>query len=326
MEKIIPWGLLIAQLKHESTPEQDVLFDAWIKETDNAGLFADITLLWDKIQEEVSEAKPDLAVSWEKMQTRIHAGQHKQRNLRRIKYSVISIAASILLLLGIGYSYQFVRQYNTNQYYSALNGKSKIILPDSSVVWLNTGSTLQYASSFIHKRQLVLEGEASFEATKDKRHPFIVSSGDLKVKVYGTKFNVYSYPNDNNAKIALRSGSVSVSLKDGKEAFLSPGEIARINKKEQTLKIEQSDVELETFWAKESVFFKSKSLGYICKYLERWYNVKINVDPKIAESQFYTFTVKDDSLETILRTLSKINPIKYTFDDNNRVTISSVEP
>jgi len=47
---------------------------------------------------------------------------------------------------------------------------------------------------------------------------------------------------------------------------------------------------------------------------------------KIAESQFYTFTVKDDSLETILRTLSKINPIKYTFDDNNRVTISSVEP
>ena len=61
------------------------------------------------------------------------------------------------------------------------------------------------------------------------------------------------------------------------------------------MKIEQSDVELETFWAKESVFFKSKSLGYICKYLERWYNVKINVDPKIAESQFYTFTVKDDS-------------------------------
>ena len=240
MEKIIPWGLLIAQLKHESTPEQDVLFDAWIKETDNAELFVDITLLWDKIQEEVSEAKPDLAVSWEKMQTRIHAGQHKQRNLRRIKYSVISIAASILLLLGIGYSYQFVRQYNTNQYYSALNGKSRIILPDSSVVWLNTGSTLQYASSFIHKRQLVLEGEASFEVTKDKRHPFIVSSGDLKVKVYGTKFNVYSYPNDNNAKIALRSGSVSVSLKDGKEAFLSPGEIARINKKEQTLKIEQA--------------------------------------------------------------------------------------
>ena len=54
MEKIIPWGLLIAQLKHESTPEQDVLFDAWIKETDNAELFVDITLLWDKIQEEVS--------------------------------------------------------------------------------------------------------------------------------------------------------------------------------------------------------------------------------------------------------------------------------
>lgn len=326
MEKIIPWELLIARLKHESTPGQDLLFDAWIKEADNAELFADITLLWNKIQEEVSDAKPDLARSWEKMRTRIHTGQRKQRYLRRLKYTAISIAASLLLLLGVGYSYQFVRQYNTLQYYSALNGKSRIILPDSSVVWLNTGSTLQYASSFIHKRQLILEGEASFEVTKDKRHPFVVSSGNLKVKVYGTKFNVYSYPNDNNAKIALRSGSVSVRVNEGEEAFLKPGEIAMVNKKEQTLKIKPSDVELETFWAKESVFFKSKSLGYICKYLERWYNVKIDVDPKIAESQFYTFTVKDDSLETILRTLSKINPIKYSFDDNNRVTISSVEP
>lgn len=99
-------GATYSSIKTRIHPEQDVLFDAWIKETDNAELFVDITLLWDKIQEEVSEAKPDLAVSWEKMQTRIHAGQHKQRNLRRIKYSVISIAASILLLLGIGYSYQ----------------------------------------------------------------------------------------------------------------------------------------------------------------------------------------------------------------------------
>lgn len=91
MEKIIPWGLLIAQLKHESTPEQDVLFDAWIKETDNAELFVDITLLWDKIQEEVSEAKPDLAVSWEKMQTRIWGIKRKgKKNKHKIdRYNAI---------------------------------------------------------------------------------------------------------------------------------------------------------------------------------------------------------------------------------------------
>lgn len=326
MEKKIPWGLLIAQLKHQSTPEQDILFEQWKKEADNKELYADITLLWEKIQEEVSLTTPDLPSSWEKMQARMGSKRRKTITVRRIRLAVASIAAAILLCVGMGYGIRLMQENNTYQYYSALNGKSRIILPDSSVVWLNTGSTLRYASSFVHNRRLMLEGEASFEVTKDKRHPFIVSTGTMSVKVYGTVFNVYSYPEQNEAKVALRSGSVSITLDNGEESFLKPGEIAQVNKKEQTLTIGPSDVELETFWAKESVFFKSKSLGYICKYLERWYNVTITVDPAIADSQYYTFTIKDDSLETILRTMSKINPIKYTFDDTDRVTITSVVP
>lgn len=320
MKTKIPWDLLIAQLKKESTPEQDDLFERWMQEEGHAELYSDITILWNQIQASVSKAEPDLAASWEKMKTRIHPRPQKKpaRNIGRL---ILFAAASVLALLAIGNGLQWVQTNNTYQCYSALNGKSKIILPDSSIVWLNTGSTLRYASSFFRNRSMELEGEASFEVTKDKKHPFIVSCQEMKVKVYGTNFTVYSFPERNDDKVSLRSGSVSVTLADGTESFLKPGEIATIDKKNQTLKIEQSDVELEACWAKESVSFKNRSLKDICKYLEKWYNVKIKVDPQIAESQFYTFTVKDDSLEVLLHTLAKINPIDYTFDEQKKVII-----
>lgn len=82
----------------------------------------------------------------------------------------------------------------------------------------------------------------------------------------------------------------------------------------------------ESFWASESVQFEAKSLRYITRYLEKWYNVKIEVDPTIPDSQAYTFTIKDESLEVILRIMSRINPIAYTFDEDDHVQIMHVEP
>lgn len=323
MKTKIPWELVIAQLKKESTPEQEDLFEHWLKEDDHTELYSDIAILWNQIQESVSKAEPDLVSSWEKMRTRIHPSQPKKKSAGHIRRIIFSAAASILLLLIIGYGFRINQINNTYQCYSALNGKSKIILPDSSIIWLNTGSTLRYASSFSQDRRLQLEGEASFEVTKDKRHPFTVSCGEMKVKVYGTIFTINSFPNKNDDKVSLRNGSVSITLTDGVESFLKPGEMATIDKKNQTIQIERSDVELESCWAKESVTFRNRSLGDICKYLEKWYNVRIKVDPRIAESQFYTFTIKDDTLEALLRTMAKINPIAYTFDNNDQISIQS---
>ena len=52
----------------------------------------------------------------------------------------------------------------------------------------------------------------------------------------------------------------------------------------------------------------------------------IEGDPSIPDSQAYTFTIKDESLEVILRIMSRINPISYMFDGNDHVKITHVEP
>lgn len=326
MEKIIPWSLIVAHLKHESTSEEDALFQNWMEESDNARLFSEIEALWEEIRNEVSKAQPDIAASWEKMEMRLKQRRSGRKTLRHIFYKITAAAAVILLIIGLSYGYRNYQAQYKFQTYSTLYGKSKILLPDSSVVWLNAGTTIRYASAFLRDRHLELDGEASFEVTKDKKHPFIVATDGMKVKVYGTRFNVNAYDKSENIKVALNRGSVSVLLDNGNESFLQPGEIAMLNKKSRQLKIEKTDIGLETCWASETVSFKNKPLGVICQYLEKWYDIRIEVDPDIATAQYYTFTVKDDSIEAILRLMSKINPISYSFEENNHVKIMKVAP
>ena len=243
------------------------------------------------------------------------------------------IAAILLLpLLGAFGTYYYLTKVNPVVEEAQLkecfvaNGEQKQVkLPDGTKVWLNSGSTLEYAADFMENREVALNGEALFDVTKDNRHPFVVLASEVKVKVHGTCFNVNSYPKDENIRVTLFRGSVSLEA-GGKEAYLYPGEIAALNKRDKTLNITSADMFYESFWASESVRFEAKSLRYITRYLEKWYNVKIEVDPTIPDSQAYTFTIKDESLEVILRIMSRINPIAYTFDEDDHVQIMHVEP
>lgn len=326
MKKTIPWKLIIAHLKGETTSDEEALFYDWISKIENKGLFDDIEQVWHEVKTESSQHNPDVAHYWELMDKRISKSKKKSRfSKHTIRYA--AIAASIILLVSyIHYYFNGKSKINNQIYsYSAMSGKSKLILPDSSIVWLNTGSTINYAGTFPDNRLVNLRGEASFNVAKDKEHPFVVLASGVKIKVYGTYFNINSYEDAQNITVALNKGIVSIVLNEN-ESFLRPGEIAVINRKDYSLTIAKADTEFETSWAKETISFEGKSLGYICKYLEKWYNVRIDVDANMAENQFYTFTIKDDPLEVILRIMSKINPIVYSFDEKNNVKIRQVKP
>ena len=71
--------------------------------------------------------------------------------------------------------------------------------------------------------------------------------------------------------------------------------------------------------------FERQSLGEICHYMARWYDTEIHITPALAHNYAYTFTITDEPLEEILRIMSRINPIAYTFAEDNTVTISELE-
>lgn len=328
MDKNIPWQLIISHLKGEKDEEAEKLFHEWLQGEGNARLFGELETLWKEIREEASSYNPDTSYYWKQLEVRINGKEKKRRVVSLWKFRAAVAAASVLLVISLTFSFL----YGTGRLggsspllsYSALNGKSRLLLPDSSVVWLNSGSTLEYEADFSRRREVSLNGEALFDVTKDEEHPFIVSTSGMKVKVHGTRFDVSAYSREENIKVTLFRGSVSVAT-DREEALLHPGEVALLNKRSKALDIQPADMFFESFWASESVRFEDKSLRYVSRYLEKWYNVKIELDPSIPDTQAYTFTMNDESLEVILRIMSRINPIAYSFGDDNNVKITNVE-
>jgi len=169
-----------------------------------------------------------------------------------------------------------------------------------------------------------MSGEAYFNVTHDSQRPFIVRTKGLDVEVHGTKFNVEAIPNALYTTVSLKSGSVS--LKTNKEVkYLSPNEIAIFDRRSRNLSIEKNSIDLATSWANSEFYFDKKSLGYVCKYLSKWYNVKIKLDDRLNNKYLYTFTLRNESLEEIMRLISRINPINYSFDESNQLIIKSKE-
>lgn len=106
---------------------------------------------------------------------------------------------------------------------------------------------------------------------------------------------------------------------------MKPDQTGIYNKRLSALSVEKDDVAYTASWATEIVRFEGESLAQVCKYLSRWYNVEIEVDPQVSDNFAYTFTVREEPLEEILRLISKTNPVSYSFDGKRRIFIYPVE-
>lgn len=123
----------------------------------------------------------------------------KQKESRRysVPRSWMRYAAVFAIAFGLGAgSYYIARSGSSDSRLAQTieipyGSKSKVTLPDGTSVWLNSGSRLSYLESFGHSnRNVSLDGEAYFEVTKNKKLPFSVLSGKVKIKVLGTKFTL----------------------------------------------------------------------------------------------------------------------------------------
>lgn len=325
MSKNIPWNIIIKTFKAETTAEEQEILAVWMAEADHAAVFADLRTLWETIQAEGETYESSADMLWRKMESRMNRKEPKMIRFPRRAFRWISVAASVLVLFTLSFTGYITKEwYEMNritQTYTALNGKSKVLLPDGSEVWLNAESSLEYKTTAWGKERSVrLHGEALFEVAKDANHPFIVKSQGFAVKVYGTRFNVEARDKGGDMNVSLLEGSVAVASANATRMIV-PGEVATCSKNTGKIQVEKADVDFAAMWAKESVRFERKSIKELSKYLSKWYGVKIILDPSIPENQAYTFTIKHEPFEEILRLMARITPIQYSFDEKNVVRI-----
>jgi len=189
----------------------------------------------------------------------------------------------------------------------AENGqRSKIILPDSSVVWLNSGSILTYSSNFAHQnREIRLSGQAFFQVTKNKEMPFVVNCDDLKVKVLGTMFDINAYYNDGTVSVALESGSVELlhSKSDLFHYKIVPGEMALYDLHTRDVVIKEVSIDKITAWKDGILYFKDSSMKEVLKKLERKYNIDIVVKNPSVYMSVFTATIKNETLDEVIKSI-----------------------
>ncbi len=198
--------------------------------------------------------------------------------------------------------------------------KRLLVLPDSTRVWINSECTLRYPEHFVGKtRTVYLVGEAYFEVTKDAKHPFIVSTPEMNVKVLGTGFNVSAYP-AKQVSVTLVHGSILAYHvnANGNESkvILSPGERSVFKTKKNVFTVNKVDTRIYTAWKDGNLVFKDTPLSEVMKRINRWYNVDMVANDKTIEQFNYTVNFEKDSLPVVLKLLKEMTPIRFTVSGN----------
>lgn len=204
-------------------------------------------------------------------------------------------------------------QYNT---LSTNKGETyMVILPDKSKVWLNAASILTYSANLLEngKRKVKLEGEAYFEISKDKVHPFVVESNGQKVEVLGTHFNVNAYQNEPFVRTTLLEGSTRIVSASGDEKILKPGQQCVL----QGHKIEVNEVDIDEAiaWKNGDFMFNEEVLKSIMRKVERWYNIDVEYqNPQIGNKKFGGTISKFSNVSDVLRMLELTGGVHFKID------------
>lgn len=210
--------------------------------------------------------------------------------------------------------------------------RSQVVLPDGSKVWLNAESTIKFQVPFQeNSRNIDIVGEAFFDVVKNPDRPFFVQSGNVKVKVLGTRFNYKAFADDENIEVVLEEGKIALNLQrdsKNKETILLPGDRAVIEKESSKTTVRNENINKYIAWHTGKLVFDNSPMSEVARLLERWYGVEVRVQDTEIMNYRFTTTFENESLFQVIELLGLSSPIhiKYvpaTVGKNNQAQTKS---
>ena len=194
-----------------------------------------------------------------------------------------------------------------------LGGEYKLVLSDSTMVYLNSKSKLVFPVCFPgNKREVFLEGEAYFEVAKDKSRPFIVTINGMQIEAVGTAFNIKAYTDESHSFTTLLEGKVSVTGPDHAtgNVYLEPDMQVMYNPATAEMKMQKVDALQSIEWTTGRMSFTDQSLDDIMKSLSRWYDFTYQFeDPSLKNIKFRGGLNRYESIEPIIEIIKKTGKV-----------------
>jgi len=219
---------------------------------------------------------------------------------------------------------QSVSEEGLNQMIVPYGKRSFIILSEGTKVWLNSGSKLIFPPAFKGKtREVILEGEAFFDVAHNAEKPFYVKADVFRMKVYGTRFNVQAYLQDQDYNVVLVEGKVSINSNynlQAKEVFLEPNQKASIIKGDPEIEITAvENTEIYTAWVDGYLTFSNEELQEVLVRVSRFYNAEIEIESNPNMETIYGKLDLKDDLERVLDGIAFISKTSYIKQGNKYV-------
>ncbi len=321
MEEKTPWMIISRYLHNEATPEEKEILKKWMEEDSvNRKTFDEVSAVYKLTSSIPLPISPDKQNAWKKIESKITASRNPVSSFfRKFNYSAAAVA---VLLIGVSL-YIIINQSVNNrllqnqvtEFVAPLGQKAKIVLPDSSLVWLNSGSSLKYGGNFnLKERIVIMDGEAFFEVKKDMEKKFRVRTGILDVVVYGTSFNIKNHMLDDFQEITVAEGTVWLWNNGRGIRQLRRGDQAIMDKMSNKIIFRTGQPEVVAAWKNDELVFDNTPIEEVVKYLERWYGVNITIDEAMKKKHNYTFKVKTETFREMLELMKIITPLTYKID------------
>jgi Fe2+-dicitrate sensor, membrane component len=238
-------------------------------------------------------------------------------------------AASVIIIL-VGSSYIFSRIYNKlpeipKQTVQVPPGnRTSITLPDGTLVWLNSNTTLKYPALFSDEKRIVeLNGQAYFDVKPKTDRPFLIKTSKYTIEVLGTTLDVEAYDMENTFSTSLFTGKVKLFKEQGfeQEVYLNQGETAILVGNNLLVSSHKS----ETYkWRDGLIVIEEKSFEEIMTLFEKYFGQKIIIQNNKLKDLGYRGKLRiSDGVDHALRVLQ--NDFRFTYkrdEDINRIYIN----
>jgi ferric-dicitrate binding protein FerR (iron transport regulator) len=247
---------------------------------------------------------------------------NKRKTVSRTLYLLSGVAAMLILTIGVFFYVQKKSSFSDLGDVHVVNmtkAIQKLVLSDGSIVWLNPKSKVIYPHNFTSTlRKVQMQGEAFFEVSPDPKRPFIIYSGNVITRVWGTSFRIRAYENI-PFELSVLTGKVSVQLQTRKdsELILLPQQTATYLTASDLLKkgIEKKTSAM-SIWHKETMTFDNEPIREVIKVLNAQFKVNIST----ADEKLLDYVLKadfnDQSLPSILEMLRKSLNVENEISDD----------
>lgn len=322
-------NIIAKYLAGEASPQEENDLRHWVDlSPENTAYFEAAYAIWEQSGALPEVKSFDMERAWSEIRGRAGiADATPATRVRSLKWNQIGIrvAAAAVVLAGLGWAlYTGIIVPNRQpEYLSFVTGteKERFFLPDSSEVWLNAQSELQYEAGFRgEERRSTLKGEAFFSVRRNEQHPFVITTGETRTRVLGTSFNVRAYEAEDEISVSVASGKVSFGTMERQVALVA-GEQGVFSNAGQTVQKAAAGESNANAWQTGRLVFDNRELTDVAQDLSRYFGISVSFsDPKLARCH-YSGSFDHPELSYALEVIAATVNMTYTLQ-GSQVTFS----